>query len=541
MLDVAEYARATALEGDYFDAREAARACEFFPRFLRHAKGRHAGQPFVLEPWQSAIIATVFGWRNAEGFRRFRQLYLEVPRKNGKTQLAAGINLFLLFADKEAAAEVWSVANNYDQASLCWTEAARMRSANEKLATKSRLFTGSRSRSLYVPSTYSRYSPMSSKGATKDGLNASGINYDEFHAFWDRLLYEVMHTSTGARTQPLETFTTTAGTDRNSLWWETRSHVIEVAAGNRVDHSLLPVVYGADLESDIHDPAVWARANPNLGVTISAEYLRREAAKAAQLPRYENAFKRLHLNIPTEQAVRWLPMPLWDAADPRRNDLIGRKCFGGLDLSSTTDVTSLALVFPDDAGGVDVWAHHWIPEETAEAREREDRVPYREWARLGLVTLTEGNAVDYDRVRAEITGQGGKPPENRAPIAEQFNIESIGLDRWNATQMATWLMQDGLEVVAFGQGYSSMSGPAKRLEQLVLARALRHGGDPVLRWMASNAAVETDAAENIKPIKDRKAGRIDGIVATVMGLGRWMAGDEVESIYNRLAREAAGQ
>lgn len=533
MLDIATWARDTAREGDWFDERAAALAVAFFPRYLRHTKGRFVGQPFVLQTWQADAVSVLFGWKRADGTRRFRFVYLEVARKNGKTQLAAGIGLYTLFCDNEAAAEIYSVATDTDQAAICFNEAVRMRGRAPELRDRSQSY----KRALVVPKSASSWKVLSADAGNKDGLNAHCVIYDEFHAFRDRLLFEVMHTSMGNRVQPLEIVTTTAGTDRNSIWWETRQHAIAVRDRIVDDHELLPLIFAAEPADDIADPATWSKANPNLGITIPVEYLAKEAAKAKQLPRYENAFKRLHLNIPTEQTVRWLPMEDWDAAPERRADLNGRPCFAGLDLSSTTDISALALVFPDEAGGYDVLMRFWIPEETVEKAERRDHVPYRDWARRGLLTLTPGNVIDYELIRAEITGivglgQTATLPAGGIPLMERYDIRELAIDRWNATQMSTWLMGDGVEVKSFGQGFASMSSPSKLLEKLVLGRGLRHGACPVLRWMAANVASVTDPAENIKPAKDKSSGRIDGIVAIIMALGLAAAAEaETGSIY----------
>lgn len=521
MFDALAWAAATARPGDTFDAREAARAAAFFPRFLRLTKGRQfAGQPFLLQPWQDGLVRALFGWRRPDGLRRFRQLYLEVARKNGKTELAAGLGLFLLFADNEPGAELYSVATDKDQAAIVFNTAARMRGASVELRDRSLAYKNA----LAVPKLGASWKPMSADSGNKDGLNPHGITYDEVHAFRSRDLYDVMHTALGARQQPMEIFTTTAGTDRTSLWAELREHAERVRDGQAEDPELLPAVFAAAPDDDIEAPNTWAKANPNLGITVMPEYLAKEAAKARALPRYLNAFKRLHLNIRTEQTVRWLPMEAWDAAPARRLGLRDQRCFAGLDLSSTTDVSALALVFPDDAGGYDVLTHFWRPRDTVEDAERRDRKPYREWARAGLITLTEGNVIDYERIRAEITGivgLGQRAP-NARPLVEDYDIIEVALDRWNATQMSTWLMADGISVVGYGQGFASMSAPSKLLESLVLSKRLRHGDNPVLRWMAENVSVATDPAENIKPVKDRATGRIDGIVATIMALGRAM-------------------
>ncbi len=499
-------------EGFVFDEYAAERACAFFPRYLRHTKGRWAGQPFELEPWQRQVVRELFGWKRADGSRRYRICYIEIPRKNGKTTFAAGLALYLLFADGERAAEVYSVANDTDQAMICFQEGCRMRLQAPALLERSL----AHKKAMVVPSTQSAWKVLSSEVGTKDGLNASGVIFDELHALRDRTLADLMHTSVGARVQPLEIYITTAGSDRLSYCWEMHEHAERVAAGELVDTEFLPVLFGAGPEDDIGDPATWAKANPSLGRAVSLEYMAKEAERAKQLPRYENVFKRLHLNIWTEQSVRWLPMDKWDACNLRPvtlEDLRGREVWGGLDLSSTTDITALALVAKSLEGeGYDLWCRFWMPAANIAERARRDRVPYEQWKREGLLVATDGNVVDYDRIRTEITGPGG--------LAETAHIREIAIDRWNASQITTQLTGDGLTMVPFGQGFASMSAPSKAFEKLVLGGQLNHGGHPILRWMASNVGVEMDAAENIKPSKVKSSMRIDGIVAAIMALGR---------------------
>ena len=277
----------------------------------------------------------------------------------------------------------------------------------------------------------------------------------------------------------------------------------------------LPVLFEAAKDDDWHDPAVWERVNPNLGVSLSREYLERECKRAIESPAYQNTFRRLHLNVQTESATAWLDLARWDAcqADFHPDDLEGRPCFAGLDLASTTDLTAFVLFFHNDGGAV--LPFFWAPREGARKREEKDRVPYSTWARDGHLTLTEGNVCDYAAVRQRIQ-----------ELAEIFEIRGIAFDRWGATQLVTQLREDGHEVVAFGQGYASMSAPSKELEKLVLGGQLRHDGHPVLRWNVTNVVVETDAAGNVKPSKKKSTEKIDGIVALVMAVGLAAATEE---------------
>ena len=286
------------------------------------------------------------------------------------------------------------------------------------------------------------------------------------------------------------------------------------------DRVFLPVIYEATLDDDWTDPEVWAKANPNLGVSVSMEYLERECRRARETPTYENTFKRLHLNMRTQQDVRWLSLEQWDACGGDsigaggpidEEELHGQECFVGLDLSTTTDVSALVMVFRDEDGVVTLVPRFRIPSDNAKKRENRDRVPYVTWARQGLIEMTPGNVVDYDVIRTRINELG-----------EVFEIREIAIDPWNATQLSTQLQGDGFDVVTFGQGYKDMTAPTKEWEKLVVSRKLNHGGNPVLRWMAGNVAVEMDAAGNVKPSKKKSTERIDGIVAGIMALGRAM-------------------
>lgn len=546
VFDVEAWAARTAAPGDWFDPFEAERACQFFPSQLRHTKGRWAGQPFTLEPWQRALVRTMFGWKRADGTRRFRIVWVEIARKNGKTGLAAGVALYLAFASREPGAEVYCAASATKQAMICFTEAKRMRDRNPRMKEKTNAFKMNISGG---PDGYSKIEVLSSSAGTKDGLNLSGLIGDEVHAWRDRELYEVLHTATGARTQPLEFLITTAaaGEDEERIYDDLHDHALAVRDGLIEDPEFLPVIYAAAPDDPIDDPATWAKANPNLGVSIGHDKLAKEAQRAREMPRYLNAFKRLHLNIRTEQQTLWLPLDKWDAgsrgaASVTLAALRGRTAFAGLDLSSTTDLTALALVLPRGAEdpGIDLWVHCWMPEERVRLAKTRDRVPYDQWAKQGFITVTDGNVVDYDVVRAAITGTGADgrpapPPDGwPGPLVEILDIVALAKDRWNSAQIGTQLMADAARlglvrppreswVVDFGQGFASMSAPAKEFEKLVLAGQVNHGGNPLLRWMAGCAAVKSDPADNIKPVKpDRRKSvkRIDGIVAAVMALGR---------------------
>jgi phage terminase large subunit-like protein len=526
--DAEAWAAATAQPGDWFDERAAEHVCAFFPRYLRHTKGRWAGQPFFLLPWQRSGLRAAFGWKRADGSRRFRIVWCEIPRKNGKTGLAAGVGLYLAFASGEPGAEVYSGASAKTQAAIAFNEAKRMRAQSSQLRELTNAFKYNISR----PDNFSKYEVIAADYGTLDGLNLSGLIGDEVHAWKNREFYEVLHTAEGARTQPMEFLITTAGTDIDTLGGEMHEHAERVRDGVIEDHAFLPIIYGTGRDDDWTDPAVWANANPSLGATVTIEAIAAEAERAKKLPRYQNAFKRYYLNIWTEQETIWLPIDKWSQCTKGPESvtleaLAGRRCFGGLDLSSTTDLTALALLFPRD-DGADLWMHFWMPKEGLAERVRRDRVPYDKWADQGFITLTDGDVVDYDVIRRMITGEApGADPEflvtsRKAAITNQVELVALARDRWNATQLTTQLMGDGVEIKDFGQGYASMSAPSKEFEKLVVEGTLNHGGNPVIDWMARVVTVRTDGADNVKPVKPdrrRSTKRIDGIVAGIMALG----------------------
>ena len=494
-------------------------ATAFFPRFLTHHKGEWAGLPFNLLPWEEGLIRRAFGTLLPDGRRQYRTVYVEVPRKNGKSQLAAGVGLRLLF-EQEPGAEVYSAACDRSQAAIVFDAAKGMVEASPVLRSMCRIYR----RSIVVEKHGASYQVLSADVATKHGLNAHGVIFDEVHAQPNRELWDVLTTSTGARRQPLVFAITTAGVfDPESICWQLHEYAEKVRDGVIVDPSFLPVLYGAGLEDDWTDPVVWTAANPSLGTTISREYLERECGKARETPGYQNAFRRLHLCQWTAQDERWLDLGVWDGCAEPLRDVVGRPCFAGLDLSSTTDLSALVLVFPDTDGTYDVLGTYWIPRDTIVRRSREDGMPYVAWDADGAIEATPGNVVDYTMIRAKL-----------GELAGQHEIREVGVDPWNATQLTTDLQADGHEIVSIRQGFASMSPPSKELEKLLLSRRLRHGGDPVLRWMASNVAVRHDPTGNIRPDKARSRDRIDGIVALIMALDRatrHMA--EGESVYER--------
>lgn len=503
-----------AREGCLFDVTAAHRVRTFFRSFLRHSKGEFAGRPFDLIDWQwRDVVAPLFGWKRPDGTRRFRKAGIWVPKKNGKSTISSGLAIYLLLADGEPGSEVFCAAADRDQAAIVYNESANMVEASPAL--RSRIECVRSTKRLVYAGNQSFLRTLSAEAFTKEGLNIHGLIFDELHAQKSRELWDTLTYGGAARRQPLLISISTAGFDRDSIGYEQYRYAKGVIDGSISDTSFFAYVAEADEDDDWTDPKVWRKANPSLGITVKESALAEACREARYSPAKENAFRRYHLNQWTEQDVRWLPLEKWDASagNMRLDELEGRECYAGVDLASTTDLASLALLFCPRTEGepYDVLMHYWAPQEADRRRERENKVRIRDWARAGLIELTDGNVIDYDVIRKRV---------NEAN--ERYNIRELAIDRWNATHLSTQLMGDGIDVVAFGQGYASMSAPTKEFEALVLAGLLRHGGHPVLRWNAANVTVEQDAAGNLKPSKRKSREKIDGIVATIMALGRAM-------------------
>ena len=504
----------------YFDVREANNGVKFFERELRHTKAEWQGAPLKLERWQRRIVRRVYGWKErATGLRKYREVFIFVARKNGKTTMSGGFGAKGLYADGEPGASVVCAAADLDQANHLFNFVKDNVDANPRLTNISQSYR----RSITVPFTYSSFKVLSSEANTKHGQNDSTVIVDEVHAQPNRDLIDVLVTGTVSRRQPLIVYITTAGYDRNSYCWELYQRAKKIRAGIIDDPHFLPVIYEVEQDDDWEDERNWYKANPNLGVSIKIETLRLLFRRAKEEPSFENTFKRLHLNMWTEQSERWLPMADWDkcigTVDPI--GLRGWDCYAGMDLSNVKDITALVLVFSKPGERHKILPFFWIPEESMRKRSRRDGVPYEVWVKQGLVEATPGNVIDYEYVRRRVN-----------ELAGEYNILEIACDPWNATQLITQLTQDGITIFPFRQGYYSLSAPAKELEKLVLSRQIEHGGNPVLRWMASNVAVERDAAGNIKPSKAKSTERIDGISALVNALARVVVhSPEAESVY----------
>lgn len=500
-------------EDSYYDQDSADFAVNFI-QALTHTKGRWAGKPFELIDWQERIIRDLFGVLKPDGHRQFNTAYVEIPKKQGKSELAAAVALLLCCGDGEERAEVYGCAADRQQATIVFDVAADMVRMCPALNKRVKILT-SQKRIIYKP-TNSFYQVLSAEAYSKHGFNIHGVVFDELHTQPNRKLFDVMTKGSGdARTQPLFFLITTAGTDTQSICYETHQKAVDIIEERKTDSTFYPVIFGADKEDDWTDPEVWKRANPSLGITVQMDKVEAACESAKQNPAEENAFRQLRLNQWVKQSVRWMPMDVWDACafsfDPE--ELEGRICYGGLDLSSTSDITAFVLVFPPEDEDEDdkyyILPYFWLPEDNLDLRVARDHVNYDLWEKEGYLLTTEGNVVHYGFIEHFIEELGTK-----------YNIQEIAFDRWGAVQMVQNLEGMGFTVVPFGQGFKDMSPPTKELMKLTLEKKLAHAGQPVLRWMMDNIFIRTDPAGNIKPDKEKSTEKIDGVVATIMALDR---------------------
>lgn len=555
-----------ATAGDcWFDYDAAKMAIDFFHEHLRFIEGEMAGFPFLLQPWQQCIIANLFGWKcskekteqridyllgrleatkevwpkdlyqqitgtiNARKkeaiekcLRRYKTAFIFVARKNGKTPLIAGLIDYVGFCDNEPGAQIYSAAGDKDQASLLYRHSSEMILANESLKSRSRIYRTYKSIEFYGGKGY--YKALSADAHTKHGQNTHCVAVDELHVQKNRDLVDTLETSTASRLQPLIIHITTAGHDKETICYEKYIRACQVRDGILEDESFFPYICEAGKDDDWSSEETWKKANPNLGVSVSLDYLRSRCKEAKENPAYENTFKRLHLNMWTEQETRWITMDNWDRCKSvyAEDDLLGLECFGGLDLSSKTDLTAFALAFRFESK-LRLLVYFWMPEEKAALREKRDGVQYLTWARQGYITLTPGNTVDYGFIRKQIID-----------LSQKYKITDIRFDPWNAQQFCTELHDDdGFMMIEFRQGYKSYNEPCKEFERLMIAGDLEHNNNPVLNWMASNISVKIDQNQNVCPVKpdDKGKTKTDGLIASLMATAGFMFSNSSESVY----------
>ena len=499
------------LPTSHYDKEKADRAVKFIEN-LCHTKGKWAGKRFWLLPWQEQLIRDIFGIVKPDGYRQFRTAFVEICKKVGKSELAAAIALYLLYADNESSAEVYGAAADRQQASIVFDVARQMVEMSPALLKRSKIMGATKRIVNYGNAGY--YQVLSAEVGGKHGFSVSGLVFDEIHTQPNRQLYDVLTKgSSDARQNPLHFIITTAGTDRHSIAYELHTKAIDILEGRRVDPTFYPVVYGLKDDEDWEDEANWYKVNPSLGYTVDIERLRDAYREAKQNPADEITFRWLRMNQWVSSTTAWIPDQIYQRGNEEIDlkALEGRECYGGLDLSSTGDITALVLMFPprDDEEKYILLPFFWVPEETIPQRVKANSVPYDVWDRQGFLMSTEGNVIHYDFIEKFIEELG-----------EKYHILEIAFDRWGATQMVQDLEGMGFTVVPFGQGYSSMSAPTKEFYKILMEGNMVHGGHPVLRWMAGNVVIDTDPAGNIKVTKARSKEKIDGIVAAIMALDR---------------------
>lgn len=507
-----------------YDKNKAEQTIKFI-NSLKHGIGDYHGQSFELFPWQDKIVRDIFGTVKPNGYRQYKKAYIEIPKKNGKSEFGAAIALKMLCADGEQCAQVYSCAADRQQASIVFDVAVSMVEQSPLLKKHIKPVL-SQKRLVYKP-TRSFYQVLSSEVKTKHGLNVSCCIFDELHAQPNRDLWDVMTSGSGdARKQPLFLTLTTAGQSKNNICYEQHQIAKGILDGSRIDPTFYPVIYGLEDDEDWTKEENWYKANPSLGRTIDIETVREwyQSCKGSIVA--ENNFKWLRLNMWVDASTHWLDMRNWDdckeTIDPET--LRGRKCYGGLDLSKTQDLTAFVLCFPprNDSEKYIFLLWCWIPEDCMHERVNRDKVPYDRWSHEGYITTTQGNIVDYRKIRADIQ-----------KIAEFYNIQEIAYDRYNATETILELMDDGLTMVPFGQGYRDMSPPTKDIETKIIAHQIIHNNNPVLRWNFSNVIVKKDEAGNIKPDKAKSVEKIDGAVAAIMAFDRASKnGGDSSSVYD---------
>jgi phage terminase large subunit-like protein len=504
-----------------YDEALAKMAIDWFPRYLTHTKGKWAGVPFELLPWQKEIIGKLFGTVKEDGTRQYSHVYVEIPKKNGKSETGAGIALKLLFSDNEPSAEIYSAAADREQAAIVFNVAADMVRGSPQLSKRCKVIDSTK---RIVHNNGGFYRVLSAEAHTKHGFNVHGVIFDELHAQPDRRLWDVLTQGTGdARRQPVYFTITTAGYDRHSVCYEQHNYALKVRDNPELDPTFLPILFYADDEDDWTDEKVWAKCNPSMGEIIPMEKIREACKKAHEVPALENSFRQLRLNQWVKQESRFIPMRHWRACPFSEDlDISGEVVYGAVDLASTTDLAAYILIHPAEDDFFDVIPFFWIPEESMRERSRRDGVPYERWVDLGFVYATPGNVIDYQSIQKKVL-----------ELSEKYQVQEIAYDPWNATQFVQGLTDEGATMIPFRQGFPSMTAPTKELLKLILGHKLRHNGNPVLDWMADNVVVRKDPAGNLKPDKEKSTEKIDGIVALIMALDRAIRheADPGESVY----------
>lgn len=515
-----EWDKSAAVAGAWFDAALADRIVALWPTWFVFTVGRWGGKPFRLTIWQEATVRLMVGWKLADGTRLYRVLWLWIARKNGKTEFLAALGLLFWLIDGEFGGEGYAFASSEDQARIVFEKMVRMVQMSAPLRQRVSTLSGS----LFCAELLAKFLPLTGKAAGKHGLNASVLLGDEVHEWRDGDLHSTLHGSMSGRDQPVELLASTAGLKGN-FGEELFGDCQRKAAGEVVATDELVIIFAADPDDDPAAEMTWRKASPNLGTSPTLRFVQDLWAKSRGNPRLEADFRRYYLNQWTGVAAHWIPLDKWDAGAPDRTrwtrieeEMRGRKCFGGLDLSSTSDLTALVWLFPPEDGETrwTILPRLWVPADNIEKRARDDRVAYDKWLALGAIWGTDGNTVDYPEIRRQVVRD-----------AEIFDVQGLAVDRlFQGHETGLILTEEGLPVVYFGQGYYSMSQPSKDFEAMALSGLYDAGGHPAMRWGIGNVRYAQDDAGNIKPSKRRSAEKIDQIVALIMATGLAKRGDD---------------
>ena len=512
-------------DGCYFDVDAAERVVEFFKLALHHSKGKWAGMPFIMADWEKFDITyPVFGWMRPNGTRRFRVAYIEVPKKQGKSTYGSGCGLYLLVGDNEQGAEVYTAATKRDQAAIIHGEAVRMVKASPNLYKRLKL--NETTKTISYLATQSKYAALASDSEGSEGINWSGLNVDELHAWSNRKFWDTLEHGGAARSQPLMLITTTAGvSDITTIGWQIHEYATKVLSGEFDDPEFFAYIRTAPMDMRLDDPKAHALANPGLGDTIDPAEIMSAAKRATKRPGAANVFERYRLNRWVSQTVRWLSVAEWDACgvEVAPPGLVGRPCYGGLDLASRRDIAAFVLWFPpfEDEPGY-LLPRFWVPEDSARTRQEEsNQVMYQTWGEQGHITLTPGNTISFRAIQAQMIADGRK-----------YDIRGIGADKWALEYLRQELEAEGCpDIDEYQMTLHEMSEPAKAFEASIADRTLQHDQNPVMRWMVGNVSIYIDANENIRPDKKHSTEKIDGISAAVVAIGRSMI-DEGGSVYD---------
>lgn len=503
----------------HFDASKASRICVFI-EYLRHVKGALAGQRILLEPWQVFILTTVFGWVDDDGRRRFRHVYVEVPRGNGKSALSSGIALYMLAADGEYGAECYTFATTREQARIVFNAAQGMARLSKDVAKATGITV--QAKTVTVMRTGSVLEPKSSEGSTLDGLNTHLAVIDELHAHKTRDVYDVVSTSMGKRQQPLLWVITTAGFDTSGICYEVRTMVTRILAGQAVDESKFGIIYSIDEGDDWTTEGALRKANPNWGVSVMPAEVLSQQRTAIELPSAANNFKTKHLDVWCSASAAWMNMYAWNQCRDTTlslSDFDGQPCSIGLDLGAKNDLTAKVRVFPyEDETGRRMYAvfpEFYLPQKTVDTAGNSQ---YQGWASQGLIHPTEGAMTDLNVIEEDIRDDLGR-----------FDVTTVAYDPWQAIQLATSLSDAGAPMVEFRNTVQNLSEPMKWLEALVLDGRIRHDGNPVMEWMMSNVVARRDQKDNIFPRKERYENKIDGPVALIYALAMLLSDRQDDS------------